>query len=162
MTHTFHCTAEIDAPKPMKNRVFSAVQVRDVGVDDNPNLFIIAMLPDKIDNYGVANSTTGAIVGSTCGIFIINSLSPRVSSVALIQTTDLKIKGAIGDFISNYAARFSLAILDELFVKYQRDEKSVDSETRLVFVDNIEIAPLLLHYNLREECIALMQMMACR
>jgi hypothetical protein len=155
ITHTCHCTAEIDAPTPMTNRVFNGVQVWDMVVDDSPNSFIIAMLPDKVDEDSVANSTTGAVVGSTCGIFIINSLAPRVSSVTLIQTTDLKIKGAVGEFISNYTARYSLAILDELFEKYQRDEKSVDSEMRLAFVGNIDIAPPLLQNNLKQECIAL-------
>ena len=154
MTHTCHCTAEINVPKPAKHRIFSGAQVWAMGVDDNPNSFIIAMLPDKVDDDSTANSTTGAIVGSTCGVFIINSLAPRVSNVTLIQTTDLKIKGAVGDFISNYTARYSLAILDELFEKYQRDEKSVDSEMRLAFVDNIEIAPPLLHENLKQKCIA--------
>jgi hypothetical protein len=154
MTHTCNCTAEIDAPKPMKNRIFSWVQVWSMGVDGNPNSFVIAIVPDK-DYDGATHSSTGAVVGSTCGIFVINSFAPRVSNVALIQTTDLKIKGAVGDFISNYTARYSLAILDELFEKYQRDAKSVDSEKRLAFVDNIEIVPPLMHNNLKQECIAL-------
>jgi len=154
MTHTLHCTSEVELPHPMTNRVFSGVQVWDTGVGDNPNSFIIAMLSDK-DYDGATHSSTGAVFGSTTGIFVISSLAPRVSSVTLIQTTDLKIEGTIGDMISNYTARYSLAILDELFDKYQRDEKSVDSEMRLAFVDNIAIVPPLLHDNLKQECIAL-------
>ena len=72
----------------------------------------------------------------------------------MIRTTDLKIKGKIGDIISNFTASFSLSILDDLFDKYQRDEKSVDSEMRLAFVDNIKIVPPLLYENLKQECIA--------
>jgi hypothetical protein len=138
----------------MANRVFSGVQVWGIGDDYNPNSFVIAIFPDK-DYDGVTHSSTGAVSGCTTGIFVITSLAPRVSNVTLIQTTGLKIKGTIGDMISNYTARYSLAILDELFEKYQRDGKSVDSEMRIAFVDNIEISPPLLHDKLKQECIAL-------
>jgi len=153
MTHTCHCIAEVKAPQPMKNRIFSGVQVWGLGDDYNPNSFVIAIFPDK-DYDGVTHSSTWAVFGSTTGIFVIDSLAPRVSNVTLIQTTDWKIKGTIGNIISNFTASYSLSILEDLFDKYERDGKSVDTEMRLAFVDNIEIVPPLLHENLKQECIA--------
>jgi len=154
MTHTFHCTAEVKAPQSVKNRVFTGVLVWDMGIDGDLNSFNIAMVPDE-DDGGITHPATSAIVGSTCGIFVFNALVPRVSTVTLIQTTDLKIKGTVGDTISNYTAEYSLAILDELFEKYRRDERFVDSEMRHAFVNNIEIVSPLLNDNLKQECIDL-------
>ena len=154
MTHTSHVVSEVKAPQPMQNRIFANLQVWDVGADGNPNSFTIAFIPDK-DYDGVTSSSTGALFGSTCGIFVIDSLASKVSNVTLIQTTELKITGAFGDMLSNFAASYFLSILDDLFNKYQRDAKSVDSEIRLAFVDNIEIVPPLIHDYLKQECIAL-------
>ena len=53
----------------------------------------------------------------------------------------MKLSGAIGEAITNYASRYSLLFLDELYTKFQRQEKVIDAEVRGAFVANISDAP---------------------
>ena len=118
------------------------------------------MVADKAEGDGTKTCTTstGAVIGRTEGLFVLEPLSPRVTRITQVQQTDLKLgEGYIGTAANNYAAKYSLGTLIMLHTKYQREEKVVDKEARMEFISKIDGARALTDENLPlvQECMKL-------
>ena len=137
-SHTCYAAAEVKAPKGVANRRLKGIQVWKKGWDKNPNAFVIAVLPDKASDEGNDKaSPSKAVLASTTALFVLEPLADRVTRIIQLQQTDLNLGGAIGDMISNFAAKYALSILGELHTKYQRKGSVVDAEMREAFISKI-------------------------
>ena len=162
-THTCYVKAEVKLPKPMSNRAFYNRQTWKKGWNGNEKAYAIAILPDNDSITSGSNeepevTASGAVIGSTTALFVLEPLATSITSITQFQMTDLKLPdGFIGDAISNYAAAYALGALDKLLFKYQRKSNDIDSEIRSAFIANIPFAPdIALEYtHLVDECKAL-------
>ena len=77
---------------------------------------MIAALPDVIsDDTKDKTSTSKAVLASTTGLFVLETLASRVTRIIQLQQTDLKLDGVIGDVITNYATKYSFGLLQISF-----------------------------------------------
>jgi hypothetical protein len=159
--HTCHVSAVAKAPPPLSNRRFSARQIWKKGLKGNDGIYIIAMMPDKtghVDNVDTSTTNTAtdkSIPATTTAFLVLKPLAARVTQITLVQQTDLNLgNNFVGKAINNYAAKYSLAVLDDLLVKYQRKGIDVDEEIREFFIKRIEIAPPISEDGLNETQIS--------
>jgi len=137
-SHTSRITSEVKSPPPITNRRFVGSHIWAKEWGGNVDTFVIASLPDKDDG----TTAKGVVLATTTALFVIERLAERVSRITQLQKTDLKLPdGFIGDAINKYAAKYSLLVLDELYTKYERKQKEVDSDIRLEFIKKIASAP---------------------
>ena len=136
-THTAYISAEIPLPL-IASRRFKATLTWKKGWGDNPNAYVIAILPDTLSD----DSPSKAVQGSSTALVVLEPLDINVTKIMQIQQTDLALgSGIIGTAVSNYTAKYLLSSLDILYTKYQRVGTMVDSEIRKTFEENISKAP---------------------
>ena len=143
-SHTCYLSGEVKSPPGLTNRRFSCSLVWKKGWDGNPNVYVLAMLPEKVseDAKDKKTNSSGAVTGSTTALYIFETLADRITRVTQYQQTDLKLaEGAIGDMLSNLAAKYSLGTLDALYIKFQRMGTTIDQEVRSQFISMISNAP---------------------
>ena len=115
--HTCHITAEAKLPL-VANRRYSGIQVWGKGYNGNDDAYFVAGLGDKFTDVKMDEESTLRVVvpGTTTSFTLPEKVAPQVTRVTLFQETDLNIAGGAGSIIAQYAARFTMSILDILLL----------------------------------------------
>jgi len=141
-------SAGIKMPTGVNNRVFHSWFAWDRVKNYNGNeALILAFAPTEQYDQTLLPSTPSfpnqseTIIGKSYGIFIFESLAPRVTRMAFIQQVNMG--GSIPVFLLNSLIPYASSIVQQMVDRFKRRGKEVDFEIRVSFISKINTVPAL-------------------